>query len=372
MIPAAAIPIYEGQDFYVPYFEVKIGDKKADREVVRDIRQVTYKDNIKEIDSFEIVINNWDSDARDFKYSDETLFDPGKKIELWMGYYGGDNLRPMISGEITSLRPNFPASGGPTLSISGLNLLHRLRVKQRSAAYTGLKDSEIAQRIAARLSIDLRIDSAAKADEKTYNYLFQDNQYDIIFLMERARRIGYDLFVEEDKKDKSRLYFGPSVNLRRTTYRLSYNRSVVNFQPNLTTANQVGKVTVRAWDFRKKEKIEVTATREHLSTKGVGKEGGQAAIDKSFADREEVITDRPVEDKNEAKTLAIETLESIAKDMIKGSGSTVGLPDLRAGSLIHFDGLGKRFSGRYFVTATTHSIGDSGYTTQFDCRREEL
>ena len=58
--------------------------------------------------------------------------------------------------------------------------------------------------------------------------------------------------------------------------------------------------------------------------------------------------------------------------MVKVSGSTVGLPNLRAGSVVEIDGLGSRFSGRYFITATTHSIGDSGYTTQFECRREEL
>jgi Bacteriophage probable baseplate hub protein len=36
------------------------------------------------------------------------------------------------------------------------------------------------------------------------------------------------------------------------------------------------------------------------------------------------------------------------------------------------EGLGERFSGRYFLTATTHTIADGGYTTQFECRREEL
>jgi phage protein D len=50
----------------------------------------------------------------------------------------------------------------------------------------------------------------------------------------------------------------------------------------------------------------------------------------------------------------------------------VGLPDLRAGSVVNIDGLGARFTGRYFVTSTTHAIGDGGYTTQFECRREEL
>ena len=76
--------------------------------MVRDILQVTYKDNIQEIDSFDITINNWDADKRAFKYSDSDLFDPGKELELWMGYYGKDRLRLMVKGQITALRPAFP------------------------------------------------------------------------------------------------------------------------------------------------------------------------------------------------------------------------------------------------------------------------
>ncbi|MFO7664330.1 MAG: hypothetical protein R6X18_17295, partial [Chloroflexota bacterium] len=237
------IAIYEGQDFYVPYFEVKLQGRPQGQDVIRDILQVSYKDNIEELDNFEITINNWDAARRAFKYSDQMLFDPGKEVELWMGYYGGDRLRLMIKGEITALKPTFPAGGQPTLSINGLNLLHRLRGKQESHTYEKMNDSQIAKQIGNRLGLDVDTDETAEQTETIYQYLFQDNKYDIIFLMERAHRIGYDLFVEEEGKNgrsgASRLYFGPSVNVRRVTYRLTYGRSLIQFQPNLTTANQV-------------------------------------------------------------------------------------------------------------------------------------
>ncbi len=368
---ADAIPIYEGQDFYVPNFEVKLRNQPLSKSVVRDVLQASYKDNIKDVDSFEITINNWDADKRDFKYADETLFDPGNELELSMGYFGNGAMRSMITGQITSLRPTFPQSGQPTLVISGLNLLHKFRDKQESHAYEQLTDSQIAKQIAGRLGVQIRTDANAERQEETYKYLFQDNQYDIVYLMERARRLGYDLFVEESGGN-SQLYFGPSVNISQVTYKLDYGKSLIQFQPNLSTANQVAKVTVRGWDEVAKQKIEATVERSEIATKGVGEEGGQAQIDRSFADREEVITDKPVATEEEARTLARETLEDISKDMIKGNGATVGLPDLRAGGVIEIGGLGKRFSGRYFITATTHTIGNGGYTTQFECRREEL
>jgi phage protein D len=373
MSAAEPIPIYTGQDFYVPQFQVKIGGRPQGQDVIHDILQVSYKDNIQEIDSFEITINNWDAAERSFKYSDSDLFDPGKQLELWMGYFGKDSLRLMIRGQITALRPAFPSGGSSTLAISGLNVLHKLRTKQESHAYEDMTDNQIAQQIGARLGVRMVVGS--DAGEK-YKYIFQDNQYDIIFLMERARRIGYELVAEEQGQNgqaaETVLRFAPSVNTRKVTYGLTYGRSLIEFKPDLTTANQVGEVTVRGWDSLNKKKIEATAKRSEIATKGVGSQGNQATIEQSFNQRKEVIATKPVESETEAKTLALQTLEKIAKDMVKGSGATVGLPDLRAGKVVQIDGLGTRFSGRYFITSTTHTIGDSGYTTQFECRREEL
>jgi phage protein D len=374
MATEVAVPIYSGQDFYVPYFQVKIAGRPQGQDVVRDIQQVSYKDNITEIDSFDITINNWDAQTRAYKYSDSDLFDPGKELELWMGYYGKDKLRLMVRGQITALHPSFPSGGGSTLAISGLNVLHKLRTKQESHSYESKTDSEIAEEVADRLGIDIQTDSAP--DEKRFDYLFQDNQYDIIFLMERARRIGYDLFVDEQGQNgqagQPLLRFGRSLQVRQVTYQLTYGRSLIEFKPELTTANQVSEVTVRGWDAVNKKKIEQTAKRSEISVKGVGAAGGQAAIEQSFNQRKEIVATKPIESDAEAKTLALRTLEENAKDMVKGSGSTVGLPDLRAGNVVTIDGLGKRFSGRYFITSSTHAMGDGGYTTQFECRREEL
>src|SRR5205807_4304002 len=128
--------------------------------------------------------------------SDGDLFDPGKELELWMGYYGQESMRLMVRGQITALHPNFPSGGGSSLAVSGLNVLHKLRTKQESQIYEKMTDSEVAQQIASRLGI--KIETNPAPDEERYDYLFQDNQYDIIFLMERARRVGYELFVKED------------------------------------------------------------------------------------------------------------------------------------------------------------------------------
>jgi Bacteriophage probable baseplate hub protein len=367
---AVAVPIATGQDFYVPAFELKLRGRAAGEDVLHDVSDVTYRDNVEEFDVFELTLNNWDAERLAFKYLDDQTFDPGTEVELRMGYYGPEPLTLMVTGVITSVSPSFPSSGQPTLTVEGANLLHTFRRGQESATYEKTTDSEVARAVAQRLGTTARTDSAAEAQEERIEYLIQDNELDVLFLFKRARRIGYDLLVEESAGQPA-LYFGPS-DVRRASYRLVYGESLIEFAPDLSTTNQVAEVTVQGWDAKRKKEIAYTAKRSELKTRGVGERGGQGRLDRAFRDRKEVIAESPVQTPKEAKTLAVETLERIAKDMLTGTGSTVGVPDLRAGSVLELAGLGDRYSGRYFVTATTHTIGDGGYTTQFTCRREEI
>ena len=73
------------------------------------------------VSAFEAV-DSWDAETLKFKYSDETTFNPWKDVELWLGYYrnGVDERRRMLIGELTTMSPNFPESGAPTLTARAL------------------------------------------------------------------------------------------------------------------------------------------------------------------------------------------------------------------------------------------------------------
>jgi hypothetical protein len=55
---------------------------------------------------------------------------------------------------------------------------------------------------------------------------------------------------------------------------------------------------------------------------------------------------------------------------LTGSGSTVGDPRIRAGSVLRLEGLGVEFGGLYRVTSATHTIDSGGYRTSFEVRKE--
>jgi phage protein D len=384
--------------FYVPRFEIKIAGASLPKDVLRDVLQVTYKDSIKELDSFELTVSNWDAARREFKYvGAETtdsmqknplhrLFDPCRhEVEVSMGY--GGNLPLMVRGNFTTMEPNFPSSGGPTLAVRGLNILHKLRSKQYTYAWTKKKDSEIAKdfetlpdpdkRGQKRFPLSVEINPNALGDEERIDYVAQSNQYDIDFLLSRARRIGYVIFIKEEEQGpgrdvKSRLYFGPSdanhPGPRAVTFELKWGISLIDFKPTLTTANQIKSVTVNGWNRSTKKPITGKASLDDPKFKlnrDLHKLLGNCDA------REERVVDEPVFTQKQADERAKAILLDRSKELVKASGTCVGLPDLRAGQRVRIAGLGARFSGEYFVTDTTHTISDSGYITKFNARRED-
>ena len=57
-------------------------------------------------------------------------------------------------------------------------------------------------------------------------------------------------------------------------------------------------------------------------------------------------------------------------ERLTGSGSTIGNPLIRAGSVLRLTGLGVRFGGLYRVKSATHTIDAGGYRTRFEVRKE--
>jgi phage protein D len=382
--------------FYVPRYEVKIQGANLPRDVLFDVRSLTYHDDVEGLDGFDLVINNWDETRRAFKYIGSetkaqleeghpdrarfTLFEPcGKEVELRLGY--GNRFTTMLKGTFTTMQPTYDA-GAAQLTVSGLNVLHQLRRKQYTTNWTDKRDSEIAQDIAQRTDngrkrfpLPIRIDDEALGKEKPIPLVTQDNTYDIDFLYQRARKRGYVMFVQEADEALGReraLYFGPSKpgmipGLRDVMFEFAWGRSLIEFKPTIKTANQVSSVTVRGWHRVRKEPITRTVT---LDDERITANTDLHRVINACAAREELVVDEPIFTNCEARERAISILLDQTKEMVTADVKVVGLPDLRAGQVVVIKELGARLSGKYFVTKTQHTVDDSGYLTTFSCRRE--
>jgi len=356
------------KDYYAPEFAVRVGGRALDPTTKGDVMQISVTLDQEQPAMFNLVVSDWDDVKLAFKYSSTTTFDPGKLVTIDLGY--ASRLVRVLTGVITSLSPRFPESGTPTLTVAGQDLMRKMANGQPADGerkrYENKTDGEIAQEIAGRWGMRAVADTTGPRHP-----LVVQKQDDALFLMERAKRIDFEFFIELDGSSREEvLHFTPRRDGRDarslTVYRFEWGVNLTSFTPRLSTTGQFSEVTVRGWDPRTKEPIVYTA---HASDLPASAAGGRSGPAKAGPKARKFIYDAPVLSLEEARRLATSLLMERANAYTKGSGQIVGLPDLRPDDTVEIAGVGCRFNGRYHVVKVTHTLGASGFTTSFDVDR---
>ncbi|HSC70802.1 MAG TPA: hypothetical protein VLH58_05580, partial [Candidatus Methylomirabilis sp.] len=296
------------------------------------------------------------------KWMDSDLFDEGGEVEIHVGYV--DNLQLLIRGEITAVSPAFPASAQPTLAVQGYGLYHRLQRQRRREPFESGTDSDIAREIASALGLTAQVDPT----QVQHELVSPNGETYAAILAQRARRIGYEVAV----KDRT-LYFEQPGYIKNPSPQLTleWGKSLISFTPRLSTHNAVTEVTARGPQTsqgRGKDPVVGTAGTGDVRVR-LGSETGQEIAQRVFGDNQLLISDHNIGSAQEATEMARAEIERRAMGFIGGRGSCIGNPNLRARMVMELKGLGRRFSGTYYVTSTTHTVGGSGYQTDFDIQR---
>ena len=361
----AGLPV----DYYAPDYLIEIKDQALDSEAKGDVIALKVTLSKDAIGSFQLTINNWDDKLLAFKYSEGNTFALGNEVHVKLGYVG--NMVSVMRGIVTSLAPQFPESGAPTLAVGCQDSLVKLKGRKpkegEQKKFVDMCDWEIAQAIARRN----RLKFNGTQEGPQHELVMQKNQDDAQFLIERAKRIDYDCFIEVDPEtgDDVLNFIKPTDGRDGRpirVYSFEWGKSLISFSPTLSAVDQVGKVTVRGWDPRTKQAIAYTATKDDLPGLASGGASGPSTAEDKMNDKQDMVVDRPVFSSEEARHLAISLLRERANQFKTGSGQVIGLADLRPGDNVEIKNLGERFSGAYQVTKVEHSLGGSGFTTQFE------
>lgn len=396
---SVAIPPDPG---YAPDFAVDVEGQPVGAPVKDDVLEIHVVLELDQMASFDITFNNWDDKLLQFKYSESEasteVFRISRLVAIQLGYAG--NLIPVASGPIISLSPAFPESSAPTIRISGTDGLQKLKDSKprpgQQVFYRAKQDWQIVEQVAQRAPNNMQVYIPDQTGPQ-HPLVVQKNQDDASFLMERAKRIDYDLYVKSDAVTGTQtLHFEPPADGRNgvpvQAFQLAYGPglaaeeqraaqagpaaaggpltpNLIEFTPTLTAASQVSSVTVRGWDPRAKKSIGVTATVNDLpSGQGSGLSGPAAATE-ALGGREDTVIDAPVATVEEARQLAAALLRERSYQFITGTGRIAGLAGLRPRNVLEIHGIGLRFSGNYYVTRVEHTLSASGFFTGFSARR---
>lgn len=202
------------------------------------------------------------------------------------------------------------------------------------------------------------------------------------FLMEMARRQGYDYYIDFDGFHFHERQIGqaPQLTLRYfVDDGTGRGSDILNFKfTKGVEASLPGKMTVRGRDLLSKEDIEVVVSNETVPRAGLGerleivsREDANAAGDPGLG---RIGTEfvMPTTELTQTSTEEISraVFKRVQMNAVELELTARGRPQLLAKSTILVEGLGPTLSGPYYVVSVVHNITPSPYLVKLKLKRD--
>lgn len=350
--------------FYVPTYSVKIAGKDLLRKLFLSISSVEVDLKQKAAGRFSFTVQNsfdWESSQFLAHREDETvnlmeLFAFGAPVEIDFGYGDHSKLTSMLQGIVTEISTNFSEGNAPELTISGYDGLYPLTSEKNTQNWENVRDSDVVSDIAEKNGLSAIVVQTDPVKPR----IDQNQESDMAFLEKLAERNKVIFYMNGDT-----LYFGPRNNDRSSVLELSWGKDLLSFSPEVNLARQITSVEVYGRSAEKGEFIVGKASRGDESGRDNGRKSGADQITKALGSEKVMRVRAAVHTKAEADKRARAILEERAEQFVKGSGESIGIPEIVPDINIALTGLGNVFSKTYYVSECTHKIDGNGYRSTF-------
>ena len=279
--------------------------------------------------------------CHDMKWlEDRAAFPAGRQVEV---FYGEAPAAKLVSARIATSEPELEQDN-PSLVVRGFDLSHRLYRGRHRRSFVQVSDADLVRQLAVEAGLGL---GTIANTPDVHEYVFQNNETNAEFLLGRARRLGFELWMDE----KAQLNFcQPRPNGQPV--RLAWGDTLSSFRVRVSPVQQLNEVEVRCWNPTRKREITGLAR----STSGAG----------IWGDVRLAVVDQLVQSAAEADRLAQATLDEATAACIVAEGVCDPQPLLVPGRQVKIDGVGKNFAGPYYITRVTHDWSSaSRMTTRF-------
>ena len=199
-------------------FYIKVNGQPVETKVMDNLDSVVVDTSLVLPNMFAICIRD-----DQFELIDSSTFTMGAEVELSAKAVGENDKVSLIKGEITAIEPQFLSESISSFTVRGYDKSHRLHRGRHSRTFLKQTDKQIAQKIAGECSLGFK--GSSTGAPPAHDYVLQDNLTNMEFLQERARRIGYYIYVDDGK-----LYF---VNepASSSTVDLKWGENPSDFRP---------------------------------------------------------------------------------------------------------------------------------------------
>lgn len=348
---------------------LKLNGANAPEELMKDILEIVVDESLHMPSMFVLKIHNTYVSASENSepWKHENYFNIGDLVSI--GFEAGTTEDidfqetkiedRLIDGEITGIEVEFTHTSEAHIVVRGYDVSHRLHRGRYNKSFLNCTDTDIVRSVAQEAGIKIgQLDASGSSHE----YVFQENQTNMEFLRERAAKIGFELFVQDNK-----------INFRKPksdgSFKLEWLEEVTSFDVRVTSAEQVSSVQVNSWDYTQKKLISETALKEQVVTEtgnGIGSSTAQKF--KMKQPPKMIVVDQPVDTVQGAKQMAQALCDELGGEFVTADAKAIGDPRIRPGKVVELAKLGTRYSGKYYITETFHHYIHGDYTTNFAVR----
>jgi Phage tail baseplate hub (GPD) len=335
-------------------------------ELVPDVIEIEAEEHVSSADVFRLRLALHPRPDGSWTCLDDDRFRVWRRLTLRAGYPG--QVGTVFDGYITHAHVACGHGREPYLEVSGLDVTAIMDLEEKQLAWANKRDDEIARAIftAYGLSADVEI-TVTRHVERTSTIMQAET--DIRFLRRLARRNGFECFVQgatgvfrspdmrQPPQPPLAVEFGGETNV--SDIRISVDGTPV-------TAPEIRRLDPLA---KRVEIRRLTASpRRQLGARSLG------ALRSTFPEGRAFLRGQSPADAVEMNGRLRQAYQP-ATEFVSAEGeidSRLYRNVLRAKRLVTIKGLGRTFSGLYYVTRVRHSFTVDGYTQRFEAYRNGL
>ncbi|NJM76030.1 MAG: VgrG-related protein [Acaryochloridaceae cyanobacterium RU_4_10] len=356
-------------NLYISRPILKLNGADVPDDLMKDVLEIKVDEGLHVLSMFTLKIHNVyvAASEKSEEWRNEKYFNIGDPLSI--GFISSITEDPkfrsraeeqrLIEGEITGIEVNFSNTSEAHIIVTGYDVSHRLHRGRHNRSFLNSTDSDIVRRIAKEVGIQIgQVDETRTPHE----YVFQENQTNMEFLRERAARIGFELFVKNNK-----LYFRKPKSEK--SLNLEWLKDISSFTVRVNSDEQVNAVEVNGWDYSQKKLISEKVSTEQLITEtGNGKGSSVSQAFKLKQPPKMISVNQYVKSSKEAKDMAQAFYNELSGEFVTADAKAEGHPEIRPGRVVVLANMGARYTGKYYVTRTCHRYSKGVFKTDFEVR----
>lgn len=304
---------------------------------------------VNRISSATLTILDGNAAEEGFKVSASSVFVPGNKIAIAVGYDSKE--KSVFEGIIVKQALRVDDAIGSALEVVCKDEAVKMTVGRKSATFTKKSDSEVISQLIGDNGLAKSVTSTTPKLPELVQYYSTD--WD--FMLARAEVNSMIVTTLNGKVTVAK----PDTN-KSPVISVIYGDNLIEFNAELNAVTQLNSVKASSWDFKTQKVVKSEAPNNiagpgNLSSKELSK-----VIGLKEYELQTTAPEATADLSNWSKGQMIKSEFSKIRGETRFQGSSLVQP----ANYITLDGMGPRFDGDHFVSAVTHDISEGNWITE--------